>query len=65
MTAAGPLLLSTFVLAACSRAINYTYSKKNFYESDVRGRSFRMQTTQFIRQQLDNSMVRECMKAKG
>ena len=76
MRAAGSLLLSTFLLAACSQAINYTYSKKNFtnptFEADLSACrrpnssiSAFQATPQEQRAQLDDSMVRDCMKAKG
>ena len=70
------LLGSTFLLGSCSQAIDYTYSKKNFtsptFKSDLfkcrdqRSSIAAYQTTQQEqRAQLDNAMVRDCMKAKG
>jgi hypothetical protein len=76
MRAAGFLLGSALFLAGCSQAINYTYSKKNFttttFESDLS--ACRHQPSPIAayqasspeqRTQLDDTMVRDCMKAKG
>ena len=74
--AAAVLIGSVFVLAACSQAIDYTYSRKNFssstFEADLsackrQGPSISAFQTppQEKRTQLDDAAVRDCMMAKG
>ena len=67
---------STLFLAACSQAINYTYSKRNFasptfeadlstckhHKSPITAYQTRPQEQQAP---LDDATVRDCMKAKG
>ena len=75
MKATGFLLGSTLLLAACSQAINYTYSRKNFtsptFEADLSACKLHKSTItayqRFAEQQppLDDAAVRDCMKAKG
>jgi hypothetical protein len=76
MKAMGFLLGSALFLAACTRAINYTYSKKNFtsptFEADLsackHGKSPVTSYQEVPRGQqplLDDATVRDCMKAKG
>ena len=76
MKATGFLLGSTLLLAACSQAINYTYSRKNFTSPTFEAKiSHANSTSQPItaypkipREQqppLDDAAVRDCMKAKG
>ena len=76
MRAMGFLLGSTLLLTACSQAINYTYSKKNFtsptFDADLsacRRQSPSISAFQATpsdqRAQLDDAMVRDCMKTKG
>jgi PBP1b-binding outer membrane lipoprotein LpoB len=75
MKATALLLGSALFLAACSQAINYTYSKRNFtssnFEADISAckRHSSPTTLQDIprNQQppLDDAVVRDCMKAKG
>jgi hypothetical protein len=76
MKATGFLLGSTLLLAACSQAINYTYSRKNFtsptFEADLSACELHKSTItayqKIPREQqprLDDAAVRDCMKAKG
>ena len=76
MKATGFLLGSTLLLAACSQAINYTYSRKNFtsptFEADLAACKLHKSTItayqKIPREQqppLDDAAVRDCMKAKG
>jgi hypothetical protein len=76
MKATGFLLGSTLLLAACSQAINYTYSRKNFtsptFEADLSACKLHKSTItayqKIPREQqppLDDTAVRDCMKAKG
>jgi hypothetical protein len=76
MKATGFLLGSALFLMACSQAINYTYSKKNFtsstFEADIaacKHHSSPIRAYQEIpRDQqppLDDAAVRNCMKIKG
>jgi hypothetical protein len=60
MKATALLLGSTFFLTACSQAINYTYSKKNFTSP-----KFEADLSACRRAQLDEAMVPDCMKTKG
>ena len=76
MKAACCLLGSNLLLAACSQAINYTYSKKNFtsptFEADLSSckhyNSSVMGYQPSPREQkarMDDATVRGCMKGKG
>ena len=76
MKATGFLLGSALLLAACSQAINYTYSKKNFtsptFEADLSAcKHHKSPVTAYQRVRggnrppLDDATVRDCMKAKG
>ena len=76
MKAIGFLLGSTLFLAACTQAINYTYSRKNFtsptFEADLSACKHPQVTItayqKIPREQqppLDDAAVRDCMKAKG
>jgi ABC-type uncharacterized transport system involved in gliding motility auxiliary subunit len=76
MRAMGFLLASNLFLTACSQVINYTYSKKNFtsptFETDLsacRHQSPSISAFQATppdqRAQLDDAMVRDCMKTRG
>jgi hypothetical protein len=70
------LLSSALFLAACSQAINYTYSKKNFTSSnfEVDISACKRHSSPFSAYQeiprnqqppSDDAAVRDCMKAKG
>jgi hypothetical protein len=70
------LLGCVMLMAGCSQAIDYTYSKRNFasstFEADLSACRHRsppisaFQTlTQEQRAQLDDASVRDCMVAKG
>jgi hypothetical protein len=67
---------STLFLAACSQAINYTYSKRNFasptFEADLSAcKHHKSPVTAYQaspreqQAQLDDATVRDCMKEKG
>jgi hypothetical protein len=76
MKATAIVVGSTLFLAACSQAINYTYSKRNFasptfeadlstckhHKSPITAYQTRPQEQQAP---LDDATVRDCMKAKG
>jgi hypothetical protein len=76
MKATGFLLGSALLLPACSQAINYTYSKRNFasptFEADLSTcKHHKSAITAYQlnpREQqapLDDATIRDCMKAKG
>jgi ABC-type glycerol-3-phosphate transport system substrate-binding protein len=76
MKAATVLLASVLVLPACSQAINYTYSKRNFtssaFEADLSAcKHHRSSVTAYQpspreqQDEMDEATVRDCMKTKG
>jgi hypothetical protein len=76
MRSAAVVVGSVFVLAACSQAIDCTYSRKNFssstFEADLSACKHQspplsaFQTPpQEKRAQLDDAAVRDCMMTKG
>ena len=76
MKATGVLFGSALLLTACSQAINFTYSKKNFtsptFESDLSAckhhKSPITAYQEIPRAQLtppDDATVHDCMKSKG
>jgi hypothetical protein len=72
MKARGLLLGCVLMLAGCSQAANYTYSKRNFtsqtFEADLSGckrHQSPVNAYQAEPQELQEAQVRDCMKAKG
>ena len=76
MKAVGTVLTSALLVAGCSQVIDQFYSKKNFntqsFNADIS--ECNEQNPSFVamhidaaepKEQVDDAMVRECMKAKG
>jgi hypothetical protein len=76
MKAVSALLASGVLLAGCSQVIDQFYSKKNFntqsFNADIS--ECKEQNSSFVakhidggepNEQVDDEMIRECMKAKG
>jgi hypothetical protein len=79
MKTASAVLIGAFLLASCSQAIDQLYSKKNFtaqsFNADIS--ECKHQNPSFVavqsygaesrdrQMQVDDAMVRECMKGKG
>jgi|KBSSwiStaDraftv2_1062776.scaffolds.fasta_scaffold6351495_1 uncharacterized lipoprotein YajG len=72
MKAACFLLGSATMLAGCSQAISYTYSKSNFtspsFRADLaecKGRPSPLTSYQEVRQELRDAQEQDCMASKG
>jgi hypothetical protein len=72
MKARSLLLGCVLMLAGCTQAINYTYSKRNFtgptFEADLsecKRHQSPLNAYQAEPQEMHEAQVRDCMKAKG